>query len=107
MKKRILYILIFCSLLPFCAMGQNYTENADLATEFTAEKGQKIQISFAESTLFIIGAQENAKIEIKNMLGENVYTSHVKTDKEKIYMNLKSGFYIVKIENTVQRIIIK
>lgn len=42
-----------------------------------------------------------------NMLGVSVLSFEMTSDSEKIALNLKKGFYVVKIGNLVQRFVVK
>ena len=76
--------------------------------ESEGKKSTEISISVFNSKLYVFNAPENSRLEIRNMLGEKVYESSISnSDQEEFYLNLKKGFYIVKIGNTLQRIVIK
>jgi hypothetical protein len=83
--------------------------NIPVQTSFESENVKSVQVSINvfNSKLYIDNAPENALLEIRNMLGEKVFETKINSEKEEIYLDLKKGFYIVKIENTLQRIVIK
>jgi hypothetical protein len=109
MKKKILFLmLLFAGALSFPVIAQ-LADNPVLANlESDGKKSTEISISVFNNKLYILNAPENSSLEIRNMLGEKVHGASIgNTDKEELYLNLKKGFYIVKIGNTLQRIVIK
>ncbi len=108
MKKVLLLTFIFASALTFSVSAQSVNSPVQANLESENKKSTEISISVFNNNLYILNAPENSYLEIRNMLGEKVYESSISnTDKEEIYLNLKKGFYIVKLGNTLQRIVIK
>ena len=75
--------------------------------ESTSTKDLNVTIGVYNNTLYIINAKENEKVDVMNMLGENILTYTIKSQEERIQLALKKGFYIVKVNEKVQRIVIK
>ena len=108
MKKVLLLISLFVSALTFSVSAQLANSPVQANLESDSKKNTEISISVFNNKLYILNAPENSYLEIRNMLGEKVYESPINnTDKEEFYLNLKKGFYIVKLGNTLQRIVIK
>ena len=108
MKKVSLLIYLFVSAFAFSVSAQLTNSPVQANLESESRTGAEISISVFYNKLYILNAPENSYLEIRNMLGEKVYESPVNnTDKEEFYLNLKKGFYIVKLGNTLQRIVIK
>jgi len=108
MKKGLLLILFFVSALTFSVSAQLANDPVRANLESESRNGAEISISVFNNRLYVFNAPENSYLEIRNMLGEKVYESSVSnTDKEEFYLNLRKGFYIVKLGNTLQRIVIK
>lgn len=72
-----------------------------------AGKANAISISFSGNYLYLSGVKEGTKVEVMNMLGVPVLSVETTNDDEKISLDLKKGFYVVRVENIVQRIVIK
>lgn len=70
-------------------------------------KASTVSVSMADNILYINGAPLGSEVVIMNMLGERVYQSSTKNEKETLDLNLRNGFYIVKVGNVLKRIIIK
>ena len=108
MKKIILFTSLFASAVGFSTVAQTANNPVLTILEPDSKKNMEISISVFNNKLYVLNAPENSQLEIRNMLGEKVYESSIgNTDKEEFYLNLKKGFYIVKIGNTLQRIVIK
>jgi hypothetical protein len=108
MKKALLIIFLFASAFSFTVSAQSANNPVQTNLEPDGRKSAEISISVFNNKLYILHAPENSYLEIRNMLGEKVYESSISnTDKEELYLNLKKGFYIVKLGNTLQRIVIK
>ena len=100
---------IFCLWLMLIPMGmwaQDSKEANSSRLESTAD-AKKVSVAVYENTLYVSGITEKCVVEVKNMLGENVLVEEVKYPQQKIDLNLKRGFYIVRIEDVLQRIVIK
>ena len=108
MKKILLFTLLFASAFSLSVTAQTANNPVLANLELEGKKSVEISISVFNNKLYILNAPENSQLEIRNMLGEKVYESSISnTDKEEFYLNLKKGFYIVKLGNTLQRIVIK
>jgi hypothetical protein len=110
MKKNILLIFFFMTVACFSVMplkAQSINSPVQMNFESESRKSAQISINVFNNKLYVNHAPENALLEIRNMLGEKVFEMKINSEKEEIYLDLKKGFYIVKIENTLQRIVIK
>ena len=107
--KHILLILSFVGVASFGLMAQvANTLPAQNSSEMDNRKGNDISISVFNNKLYVLRAPENSCVEIRNMLGEKIFETRISNpEKEEFYLNLKKGFYIVKIGNVLQRILIK
>lgn len=70
-------------------------------------KNAAVSVSVADKVLYINGATAGTEIVIMNMLGDRVFQSTTKSDKETLDLNLRNGFYIVKVGTALKKIIIK
>ena len=108
MKKALLLLFLFVGALIFSVSAQLTNNPVQTNLESDSKRNAEISISVFNNKLYVLNAPENSYLEIRNMLGEKVYESSIyNTDKEEFYLNLKKGFYIVKLGNTLQRIVIK
>ncbi len=108
MRKITLFMFLFVGALTFPVSAQLTGSPVQTNLESENKSNAEISISVFNNRLYVFNAPENSYLEIRNMLGEKVYETAVNnTDKEEFYLNLKKGFYIVKLGNTLQRIIIK
>lgn len=64
-------------------------------------------VSVADNYLYLSDVKAGTKVTVMNMLGVSVLSFEMTSDSEKIALNLKKGFYVVKIGNLVQRFVVK
>ena len=107
MKQIYTFILLFS-----LAVTSNFTLLAQEMGQHDVEinstnKDLSITIGVYNNILYILNAKENEKVDIMNMLGENVLSYLIKSQEERIQLDLKKGFYVVKVNDKVQRIVIK
>mgnify|MGYP003412836208 FL=1 len=107
MKQIYTFILLFA-----LAVTSNFTLLAQEMGQHDVEinstnKDLSITIGVYNNILYILNAKENEKVDIMNMLGENVLSYLIKSQEERIQLDLKKGFYVVKVNDKVQRIVIK
>lgn len=102
--KCLLYLWLM--LVPTGLWAQDSKEGNAPRVESSADS-KKISVAVYENTLYVSGLTEKTIVEVKNMLGENVLVEVVKFPQQKIELNLKRGFYIVRVEDVLQRIVIK
>lgn len=107
MKQIYTFILLFA-----LAVSSNFTLLAQEMGQQDVEinstnKDLSITIGVYNNILYILNAKENEKVDIMNMLGENVLSYLIKSQEERIQLDLKKGFYVVKVNDKVQRIVIK
>ena len=104
----ILSFLVITGSIIVSAYGQTINiPQQGVRYDSDCEKKPEISVGVFNNRLYINGASEHSKLEIKNMLGDKVYETRLNSDKEKIYLDLKKGLYIVRIDNFLQRIVIK
>lgn len=61
----------------------------------------------ADNCMFLSGVKAGTKVVVVNMLGVPVMTFETNSDNERVALSLKKGFYVVKMENLVQRFVIR
>jgi len=105
MKKVILFILLFAAAAGFVARAQS-VGSSPIQTVFESEN--KTTVSAFGNILYVLNAPEASTVEVRSMLGEKVFEARINnSEKEEFYLNVKKGIYIVKIGNTLQRVVIK
>ena len=67
----------------------------------------KVSISVYDNQLYVTNATEHSIVEVKNMLGETILTFQITSSRDVFNLNLKKGFYIIRVDEILQRIIIK
>ena len=107
MKQIYTFILLFA-----LAVTSNFTLLAQEMGQHDVEinstnKDLSITIGVYNNIVYILNSKENEKVDIMNMLGENVLSYLIKSQEERIQLDLKKGFYVVKVNDKVQRIVIK
>lgn len=107
MKQIYTFILLFALTVTsnFTLLAQEMGQQ-DVEINST-NKDLSITIGVYNNILYILNAKENEKVDIMNMLGENVLSYLIKSQEERIQLDLKKGFYVVKVNDKVQRIVIK
>ncbi len=107
--KQGLSILLLSLLLPIAEVCSQdvVCEGEKGAQERVASDQTKVNIAVYDRYLYVFNASENTILEVKNMLGENVLEVKLTSPSEKIALDLKKGFYIVRVDNVLQRIVIK
>ncbi|MBP5423556.1 MAG: T9SS type A sorting domain-containing protein [Paludibacteraceae bacterium] len=106
--KHALYILLIS--LMYSTLGYSQTANVsegDRGVQDSYVNQNKIKIAVYENYLYVSNVSEGTMLVVKNMLGENVLSVRLNSSSEKIALDLKKGFYIVRVENELQRIVIK
>ena len=109
MVKHWFILFFWMSFFPCAMMAQSFIDvnGKDNYEQIQMETVEKPVVSVIENQLYVANVQENTVVEVKNMLGENVRTFRMKSKVERFDLNLKKGFYIVRIENFLHRIVVK
>ncbi|MCQ2226148.1 MAG: T9SS type A sorting domain-containing protein [Paludibacteraceae bacterium] len=105
--RKVLFIL---SLFAWAQASLSFATAAgrgdDMRDEVMVEKAGPI-VSVADNIMYLTGVKEGTKVEVMNMLGVSVVTFETSSDNDVVSLNLRKGFYVVKIGNLVQRFVIK
>lgn len=116
--RNLLFILLFTvTSLTHVVMSQSKSSfmeeekiayaMSDATQEQVKTDSEKVSISVYDNQLYITNATENSIVEVKNMLGETILTFRINSSREAFNLNLKKGFYIIRVDEILQRIIIK
>lgn len=107
MKRLVYLILLFVLAGPTMTYAQSAKSGSEVREDQLAGKASTITISFSNSYLYLFGVKEGTKVEVVNMLGVPVLSVVTSEANEKISLDLKKGFYVVRVENYIQRIVVK
>ncbi len=101
-------LILFLSINTFLfATGNNAADNLfdRVATESTATSS--VVVTFSDGKLTVENAPQSAVIEIYSMLGVSVFKATMKEPRQSFIIDLKKGYYIVRIDNLTKKISIK
>lgn len=105
--RKILFIL---SLFTLTQVSLSFAQAQGRGEEVRDEQGvERVvpAVSVADNYLYLSDVKAGTKVTVMNMLGVSVLSFEMTSDSEKIALNLKKGFYVVKIGNLVQRFVVK
>lgn len=106
--KKVLFILSLFTLTQaslFLSSAQGRGE--EVRDEQSVERQNPVVVSVADNCMYLSGVKEGTRVEVVNMLGVSVLTFETSMDNEKVSLNLRKGFYVVRIGNLVQRFVIR
>lgn len=95
------FLMLFCSAPVLRAQEKIRQE-----TTLQDEQSQTV-ISVADTTMHIQNATLGAVAELYNVLGVKVFSVKIESPDQVVSLNLPKGYYILKLENIVRKIIIK
>ncbi|MDR1679324.1 MAG: T9SS type A sorting domain-containing protein [Prevotellaceae bacterium] len=105
MKRTLLFILLFISSLAFSA-EHLLAETANFQGK-EVNLSESIHVSFANGKLSVENAPVNAPVEIFSMLGVSIFRSTTTENKQYFLLDLKKGYYIIKVGTTTKKISVK
>lgn len=106
MRKLLFILSLFSLTQASLVLAQAQGRGEDVREEQLVEKGQA-SVNVADNCLYLSGIPAGTKVVVMNMLGVSVLSFETTSDGEKFPLSLKKGFYVVKVENLVQRFVIK
>lgn len=104
MKQLLLIILLALSINIYSAELFSEDSSEKPATE---EIINNININYLNGKLSIESAPINSSVEIFSMLGVSVFHDIIFESKQYFLLDLKKGYYIVKIAGTTKKISVK
>lgn len=113
MKRYIMLLLV-----AFLSYGVAFPQVAECVEDANGVANQKQEkskeaenaapsISYYGGQIFISDVPENSVVEVKNMLGENVLVFRMTSTEGRFSVDLKRGFYIIRVGDYLQRIVVK
>lgn len=104
MKHLLLFILLASSINIF---STELLFNESLEKPSTEEISANININYLNGKLSIENAPMNSSVEIFSMLGVSVFHDLIFESKQYFLIDLKKGYYIVKIAGITKKISVK
>lgn len=104
MKQLLLILSLALSINLFSA---ELASNDSSEKPTTEEIAESININFLNGKLTVENAPVNSAVEIFSMLGVSVFHDVVLEPKQFFLLDLKKGYYIVKLAGTTKKISVK
>ena len=104
MKKRIGILLCCLGLFAFRAQTQQANTVPSVLTQ---QVDNSIKVSAVDSRIIVSNAPEKSKMEIYNIVGSKVKEIEMKQPSGEYPVTLPKGYYIVRIEGIVRKIVIR
>jgi hypothetical protein len=103
--KKTVGILIFCLGL-FALKAQ--TQQASLTPSvFTQQVDNLIKVNAVDNRIIVSNVPVKSKLEIYNIVGSKVKEIEMKQSSGEYTVTLPKGYYIVRIEGVVRKIVIR
>ncbi len=105
MKQKLLILLISLSCTLFVFASQD--GKSDSYERFSTEQSSSILISYYNNRLIIENAPINSSVEIFSMLGVSIFNASTSESKQYFTIDLKKGYYIVRVNDFTKKISVK
>jgi hypothetical protein len=92
------------ALLTFCVQAQQSNTVASINTQ---QVDSSIKVSVVDKLIKVSNAPQNSKMEIYNIVGSKVHEIEMKHASGEYLLSLPKGYYIVRIEGIVRKIVIR
>jgi hypothetical protein len=102
--KRIGILLCFFGLLVFQAQTQQVYTTLSVSSQ---QVDNSIKVSAADNRIVVSNAPVNSKLEIYNIVGSKVKEFEIKQPSGEYPVTLPKGYYIIRIEGIVRKIVIR
>lgn len=104
--KQLMHIYLLCGLLllalPLRALAQaNQTQIVATTTD------KSVDISVVDNRIVVLNAPPKSKMEIYSIVGTKIREIELKNPSGEYAVSLSKGYYIVRVANTVRKIIIR
>ena len=103
MKKQIGVLLCCLGLFAFRAQSQQ----VNTVPSITQQVDSLLKVSVVDNRIIVSNAPEKGKIEIYNIVGSKMKEIEMKQPSGQYPVTLPKGYYIVRIEGIVRRILIR
>ncbi|MDR0844515.1 MAG: T9SS type A sorting domain-containing protein [Tannerella sp.] len=105
--KKVVWIVVLSGcmgLLAVSAQAQNVERSPGM---FTQPVDTALKVTVVDNRITVANAPVKSKIEIYNILGSKVKEFEIKQSTDDYIAALPKGYYIVRIKETVRKIIIR
>jgi len=107
MKSTVLILTLFALSLVGTAAHASLRVAEGVFLEQKQDATTVVEISAADNTIKVKNAEVGSKLEIYNVVGVKVMEIDMKFSSGKYSVNIDKGYYIVRINETVRKIIIR
>jgi hypothetical protein len=104
MKKRIGILLCCLGLLALQAQAQQANT---VPSVFAQKVDNSIKVTAVDNRIIVSNVPEKSKLEIYNIVGSKVKEIEMKQSSGEYPVTLPKGYYIVRIEGIVRKIVIR
>ena len=104
MKKQIGVLLCCLGLFAFQAQSQQANPVPSVTTQ---QVDSSIKVSAIDNRIIVSNAPEKSKLEVYNIVGSKVKEIEMKQPSGEYPVTLPKGYYIVRIEGIVRKIVIR
>ena len=105
-KKRIV-IQLCCLCLSLLAFQAHAQQANTVPSVFVQQVDNSIKVSAVDSQIIVSNAPAKSKLEIYNIVGSKVKEIEMKQPSGEYPVSLPKGYYIVRIEGVVRKIVIR
>lgn len=102
-KLLILFISLFCTFFASASPDGK----GEPQEKFYSEQSSAISISYYANRLIVENAPTNASVEIFSMLGVSIFNASISESKQYFSIDLKKGYYIVRVNDFTKKISVK
>lgn len=108
-RKNIIGILLLagCGFMANSVQAQQADRSSKAITKEAVSVNNAIDVKTIENLIVISNAPVNAKMEIYNIIGTKVFEVEMKQSSGEYTLPLSKGYYIVRIADTVRKIVIR
>ena len=104
MKKRIGIILCCLGLLAFGVQAQQANNTSSAGTQ---QVDNSIKVSAVDNLIKVSNVPAKSVLEIYNIVGSKVKEIEIKQPSGEYTVSLPKGYYIIRIEGIVRKIVIR
>jgi len=111
LSKRIIVIeLLMLSCLGMISVplpAQQSDRSPKVLTEKTAPADSLLNVTSVENKIIVSNAPANSMMEIYNIIGTKIKEIEIKQSSGEYTLNLPKGYYIIRVADTVRKIVIR
>lgn len=108
MKAAIKLLMLSCSGIIFIPVQAQQTErSAQVLTEKTVPADSLLEVTSIRNKIIVSNAPVNSMMKIYNIIGTQMKEIEMKQSSGVYVLNLSKGYYIIRIADTVRKIVIR